>query len=72
VTNREFSQALARTLHRGCFFRVPKFVLKLMFGDMARELLLFSTRAVPQKLLDAGFEFKHPDLAEALAATLGK
>jgi len=43
-----------------------------MFGDMARELLLFSTRAVPQKLLDAGFEFKHPDLAEALAATLGK
>ena len=71
VTNREFSQALARMLHRGCFFRVPKFVLKLMFGDMARELLLFSTRAVPRKLLDAGFEFKHADLAEALAAALG-
>ncbi len=71
VTNREFSQALARTLHRKCIFGVPKFVLKLMFGDMARELLLFSTRAVPQKLLDAGFEFKHADLAEALAAALG-
>ena len=72
VTNREFSRALARTLHRGCIFCVPKFVLKLMFGEMGRELLLFSNRAVPQKLLDAGFEFKHPDLAEALAATLGK
>ena len=72
VTNREFSQTLARTLHRRCIFGVPKFVLKLMFGEMARELLLFSTRAVPQKLLDAGFEFKHPDLAEALAAALGK
>ncbi|MCD6393625.1 MAG: TIGR01777 family oxidoreductase [Planctomycetes bacterium] len=71
VTNREFSRALARTLHRGCFFRVPEFVLKLIFGDMGRELLLFSNRAVPQKLLDAGFEFKHPDLAEALAAVLG-
>ncbi len=71
VTNREFSQALARTLHRRCIFSVPEFVLKLMFGDMARELLLFSTRAVPQKLLDAGFEFKYADLAEALAATLG-
>ncbi len=71
VTNAEFSQTLARTLHRGCIFGVPKFVLKLMFGDMARELLLFSNRAVPQKLLDAGFKFKHADLAEALVATLG-
>ncbi len=71
VTNREFSQALARTLHRRCFFRIPELVLKLMFGNMARELLLFSNRAVPQKLLDAGFQFQHPDLAEALAAVLG-
>lgn len=70
VTNAEFSRALARTLGRGCIFGVPEFVLKLMFGDMARELLLFSTRAVPQKLLDAGFEFKHADLAESLAAVL--
>lgn len=71
VTNREFSQTLARTLHRGCIFCVPGFVVRLMFGEMGRQLLLFSNRAVPQKLLDAGFEFKHADLAEALAATLG-
>jgi uncharacterized protein (TIGR01777 family) len=70
VTNAEFSQTLARTLRRRCFFGVPKFVLKLMFGDMGRELLLFSTRAVPQKLLDAGFEFKHADLAETLQVIL--
>lgn len=72
VTNAEFSHTLAATLGRRCFLRIPAFALKAVFGQLARELLLSSTRAVPRKLLDAGFTFKYPDLARCLEATLAK
>jgi uncharacterized protein (TIGR01777 family) len=70
VTNEEFSRTLAQALRRKCFLRVPEFVLRVVFGQVAREVLLASTRAVPQKLLDAGFEFRYADLAHCLEATL--
>jgi NAD dependent epimerase/dehydratase family enzyme len=37
---------------------------------MSEELLLFSQRALPTRLLDSGYPFKHPELAEALRAEL--
>ena len=66
VTNREFTRALNRVLKRPTLFQVPSFVLKAMLGEMAGEELLYSTRAVPQKLLDSGFEFKYPAIGDAL------
>ena len=60
IRNREFTRSLARVLHRPAILPRPAFLLKALFGQRANELLLSSTRAVPDKLLQSGFEFKHP------------
>ncbi|WP_206484315.1 TIGR01777 family oxidoreductase [Thalassotalea sp. G2M2-11] len=67
VSNKEFSQTLAQTLHRPCLVKLPKWLLQLLFGEMA-DLLIYGQHVVPQKLLDAGFTFKHNTLASSLAA----
>jgi uncharacterized protein (TIGR01777 family) len=68
VTNAEFTQALGRAVHRPAILPAPAFVLRIVLGQMADEALLTSTRAVPKRLLEAGFTFKHPVVEEALAA----
>lgn len=68
VTNREFTAALGRALHRPTWLPAPAFALRLLFGAMADELLLASCRARPQRLLTAGFRFADPELGPALAA----
>lgn len=65
VTNRELSRTLARTLGRPCLLPVPRAMLRLVFGDMA-EVLLASQRALPQRLEEAGFSFRHAGLGGAL------
>ena len=65
VTNREFTAALARVLHRPAFVPVPAFLLKMLFGEMA-SVLLDSQRVSPRAALDAGFAFRHPELGPAL------
>lgn len=71
VTNRELTKALARQLHRPAVFPVPGFALRIVLGEMAKELLLQSQREVPSKLTRSGFHFKHETIEEALAAVLG-
>lgn len=70
VTNAAFATALGHALHRPAIVPVPALVLELMYGEMARETILAGQRVAPRALLDAGFEFRHPDLAGALAAAL--
>ncbi|MDE3186553.1 MAG: TIGR01777 family oxidoreductase [Acidobacteriota bacterium] len=70
VTNAEFTGALARQLQRPAFLPAPAFALRLALGQMADEALLASTRAVPSRLLAAGFRFAHPTVDKALAAAL--
>jgi len=65
----EFVHALASGLHRPALFPVPGFVLRAAAGDLAWEMI-GSTRAVPTRLLDAGFTFTHPDIGSAVAAAL--
>jgi uncharacterized protein (TIGR01777 family) len=69
VTNQQFSEALAETLHRPAFFRVPACVLKTAMGEMA-DLLLGGQRAIPEKAQDAGFEFLYTDIQSALSDVL--
>jgi len=66
VSNEEFSQTLAQVLGRPHWApRVPAWALRAAMGDMA-ALLLEGQNAVPQRLLDLGFTWRHPNLLEAL------
>jgi uncharacterized protein (TIGR01777 family) len=72
VTNAEFTATLARVLRRPAVFPVPAAVLKIIFGEMAEETLLASTRAVPDRSARAGFVWRHPELESALRHVLGR
>jgi uncharacterized protein (TIGR01777 family) len=65
VTNRQFSQDLAKRLKRPAKFTMPAFMLRLLFGEMA-DLLLYGQRVVPQQAVDAGFKFQFANLPAAL------
>ncbi len=68
VTNRQFTDALAAAVGRPAPFAVPALVIRTVLGEMGQELALYGQRAIPAKLLAAGFPFRHHTLAEALAA----
>lgn len=70
VTNAAFTRELGRALHRPALLPAPAFALRLAFGEMAEEALLASIRAIPKRLMQAGFVFTHPTLADALRAAL--
>ena len=69
VDNREFSRVLGEVLGRPSWLPVPGFVLSLIFGE-GSIILTEGQRMVPRKLLDSGFEFRHPTLKEALTSLL--
>lgn len=71
VTNAVFTAALARALHRPALLWVPAPVLQLGAGEMSSELL-GSSRVLPRRLTEAGFAFRYPAIAAALAAELAR
>lgn len=66
VTNRTFTEALAKTLGRPAFAPVPAFALRFLMGEMAEVLLLSSTRVKPRRLMEWNFPFRYPHLEQAL------
>lgn len=66
VTNKEWTKTLGSVLHRPTFLPVPAFVLRLIMGEVADEVLLSSTRAIPSRLHQAGFQFAYSELSRAL------
>lgn len=66
MTNYDFTKGVGRALHRPTIFPLPAFVAKLVLGEMANGLLLSSTRVIPKKLQDAGFQFDYPELVGCL------
>ena len=69
VTNEVFSKTLAQVLGRPAFMRVPAVMMRLILGE-ASELLLEGQRVVPAHLNTAGYDFKYPNLEEALKSIL--
>lgn len=69
VRNADFTQVLARALHRPAILPVPAWALRLALGEMS-VLLLGGQRTVPQRALEAGFRFRYPDLEQALSNLL--
>jgi uncharacterized protein (TIGR01777 family) len=72
VTNEEFTKALGRVLGRPTLLPIPAFAARLAFGEMADALLLASARVEPARLREAGFEFKHSEIEDALRDVLAK
>ncbi len=70
-TSLEFHHALGRILHRLVLGKVPDFVLKVALGEFS-EALLASERILPQVALDAGYQFRHPDLSLFLLKAYGR
>jgi uncharacterized protein (TIGR01777 family) len=72
VTNREFTKTLGRVLWRPTIFPLPAFAVRLVFGEMAENLLLASAQVEPARLLASGYEFRFPELKGALRHVLGE
>ena len=71
VTNRDFTKALGRALHRPTLpIPVPGFVLRAAVGQFADEAILMGQRLVPRVLQDSGFAFADPDVDSALRSSL--
>lgn len=66
VTNKEFTDTLGDVLGRPTILPLPAFAARGLFGEMAEELMLASTRVVPEKLLESGYKFQYTDLKDAL------
>ncbi len=69
VTNKGFSKALGRALHRPAILPTPPFALKLLLGQVA-EILTTGQRVIPAKALSLGYQFKFPDIDPALSDLL--
>ena len=71
VTNREFTKALGRAVHRPTLpVPVPGVALRLAVGDFADEGILIGQRLAPAVLQRSGFAFAHADVDTALRASL--
>lgn len=66
----DFARALGAALGRPAFVPLPAFAVKTALGEMGREMLLGSQRALPRALGAAGFAFRHPDAKSSLEAAL--
>jgi uncharacterized protein len=71
IRQQDFSDALGKVLHRPNFFRLPKGVLELIFGEMS-VVLWGGGFVVPKVLQAAGFKWKFPEIEGALRDLLGR
>ncbi len=70
VTNRELTKAIASVMKKPLFMPpVPGFAMKLVLGEFA-DVLLKGQRVIPKKLMDAGYEFRFPEINQALEDVL--
>jgi len=72
VRNRDFADTLGRVLRRPSFMPTPGFALRLIFGQMADEVLLGGQRAVPSRATAEGFRFNDPTLEASLRHVLSR
>jgi uncharacterized protein (TIGR01777 family) len=71
VTNKELSKTLGRVLKRPAVAPVPSLAIKALYGEMA-IIVTTGVRAVPKQLQELGYDFRQPDLEEALRSATGK
>jgi uncharacterized protein (TIGR01777 family) len=69
VTNRDFTRALGRAVHRPTIFPVPGFAGTLLLGE-GGVVITEGQRVIPRRTLESGYVFRHQALDEALSAIL--
>lgn len=72
VRFRDFCKELTTHIHRPLCWKVPSFIPRMLLGEMGVELLLSGQKALPQKLLTAGFQFRYPTIEQALQNLLNE
>ncbi|HEU4735545.1 MAG TPA: TIGR01777 family oxidoreductase [Solirubrobacterales bacterium] len=70
VTNKVFSKALGKALGRPAVVPVPGLTVDLMYGKEFGQVLRGGQRVMPRRALDLGYQFRHPNLDEALGDLL--
>ena len=68
---RDVARALGAELGRPAWLRAPEALVRALGGEVAEELVLKSSRMVPERLLADGFRFSYPDTSDALGHVLG-
>lgn len=66
ATNKDFSKALGRAVNRPAIVPVPGLVLDLKFGREFGQILRGGQRVIPKRTRELGYEFKYPQLDDAL------
>jgi uncharacterized protein (TIGR01777 family) len=70
VLNSDFAETLGRVVKRPAIFRTPAGVLRMVYGEFVDAALLSSQRVEPQRLKELGFEWKRPEIEDALVSML--
>lgn len=68
----DITQAVASLYKRPVLFKVPSFILGLLPGNMADEVLLANQPVQPQRLVQLGFKWEYPNLPDAIVQLLAK
>lgn len=71
TSSAEFLRAIARTLHRPFWFHIPKFLLRIVLGEM-NVFVTEGRYSQPKRLLEQGFEFQFPQIQDALRNIFSK
>ena len=71
VTSKQFAKTLGKVLRRPAIIPLPSIIVKILFGEMGKELLLEGQNVKPNKLIEEGFKFTHYELKDCLTDFLG-
>lgn len=71
IDNKKFSKTFAKTLRRPAFLFIPKIFFKIILGEAA-GLIIKSPSVSSEKMIDAGFQFKYPDIESAISEIISK
>jgi uncharacterized protein (TIGR01777 family) len=66
MRNADFAIAASQALEQKCGGTMPAFMVRMVMGEMGEELVLSSRRIQPAKLLAAGYQFRFPELEQAV------
>ncbi|QBR84606.1 TIGR01777 family protein [Legionella israelensis] len=66
VEQKEFAKTLAKSMHRPLLLKTPAIVIRLLFGEMGDCLINKGQRVAAKRLIEAGYQFRYPELKDAL------